>query len=147
MYLLSRYKYQNFLISNIDCNQDVGVHTSLTMMKNWKIKRKGWDCTTTIFAFKCCSCQNILLTDAILSLFKWLLFLDWDSSLYKCTLLICRRSAKRISWNKNGLPTSGIFVIKLCPSQKLIYLVWSVWWESQFTVDSRSHVLKFWVCI
>ena len=35
VYLLSRYKYQNFLLTNIDCNRDVGVRTALTMMKNW----------------------------------------------------------------------------------------------------------------
>ena len=35
VYLLSRYKYQNFLVTNIDCNRDVGVRTALTMMKNW----------------------------------------------------------------------------------------------------------------
>jgi len=35
VYLLSRYKYQNFLVTNIDCNRDVGVRTALAMMKNW----------------------------------------------------------------------------------------------------------------
>ena len=74
--------------------------------------------------------------------FKWLLFLDWDSSFYKCAILTCRRSVKRISWNKIGLPTSGTFVTKLCPSLKLMYVVLLVWWESQFMVESRSYDFK-----
>ena len=63
-----------------------------------------------------------------------------DSSFYKCAILTCRRSVKRISWNK------VLLCDKTLPFSKTVlrYLS-SVWWESQFMVESRSHVfLKLW---
>ena len=63
-----------------------------------------------------------------------------DSSFYKCAILTCRRSVKRISWNK------VLLCDKTLPfSKTVLRFLSSVWWESQFTVESRSHVfLKLW---
>ena len=54
--------------------------------------------------------------------FNGLLILGLDFSFYKCAILTCRRSVKRISWNEGVLCGGGTFVTKLCPSLKL-YLV------------------------
>ena len=68
------------------------------------------------------------------------LILGLDLSFYKCAILTCRRSVKRISWNK------VLLCDKTLPfSKTVLRFLSSVWWESQFTVESRSHVfLKLW---
>ena len=69
------------------------------------------------------------------------LILGLDLSFYKCAILTCRRSVKRISWNK--VLQRWHFCDKTLPFSKTILSFLSlVWWESQFTVESRSHVLK-----
>ena len=71
-----------------------------------------------------------------LNFFNGFLTLGLDSSFHKCAILTCRRSVKRISWNK-------VFLCdKTLPFSKTVLRFLSlVWWESQFTVESRSHVL------
>jgi len=62
-----------------------------------------------------------------------------------------------VQWNEDGvllIPTppevvywtklDDIYVTTLCPSKTVLSLVWR---ESQFTRESRSHDLKFWVRI
>ena len=72
--------------------------------------------------------------------FNGFLTLGLDSSFNKCALLTCRRLVKRISWNKFVLLH---FCDKTLPFSKTILGFLSlVWWESQFTVESRSHVLS-----
>ena len=72
--------------------------------------------------------------------FNGFLTFDLDSSFNKWALLTCRRSVKRISWNKVVLLH---FCDKTLPFSKTVLGFLSlVWWESQFTVESRSHVLK-----
>jgi len=67
------------------------------------------------------------------------LILGLDLSFYKCAILTCRRSVKRISWNK--VLQRWHFCDKTLPFSKTILSFLSlVWWESQFTVESRSHV-------
>ena len=71
--------------------------------------------------------------------FNGLLILGLDFSFYKCAILTCRRSVKRISWNK--IVQRWHFCDKTLPFSKTILSFLSlVWWESQFTVESRSHV-------
>ena len=65
------------------------------------------------------------------------LILGLDLSFYKCAILTCRRSVKRISWNK--VLQRWHFCDKTLPFSKTILRFLSlVWWESQFTVQEAT---------
>ena len=98
-------------------NNSIGKQT-----RKWSRTRK-YD-ATIILRFLCYS-----------DFFIGFLTLGPDSSFYKCAILTCRRSVKRISWNKVSLCD------KTLPFSKTVLRFLSVvWWESQFTVEPRSHV-------
>ena len=98
------------------CQIDISSKVHAAELKNMMLK---WEDISMDKLF-----YNVATILLLLRFLHWLL--NFGSGLFflQCAILTCRRSVKRISWNKVVLCVGGTFVTRLCPSLKLDLGFW-----------------------